>query len=99
VRKEAGILSRHGLSLDSAVAQLYVLDQAGCWQRGIDAFLTIRDPLPAYRWPARVVPVLGLLPHLGFTYRRFATWRYRCRCNSNCTPEKPATGASYCRQG
>jgi predicted DCC family thiol-disulfide oxidoreductase YuxK len=83
---EPETLARHNLSLVRAMTELHVLDAAGRWQRGVDAFLVIWQQLPAYRWLAKMVAVLGLRSPLGFVYRHFAAWRYRHRCGSaNCT--------------
>jgi predicted DCC family thiol-disulfide oxidoreductase YuxK len=80
---DPGSLTRHGLSLEQAMAELYVLDGAGRWQRGVDAFLVIWQHLPAYRWLAKLVVTLGLRRPLGYTYRQFAAWRYRRRCTTD----------------
>ena len=77
---ERGTLSRHGLSLEAAMAELHVLDGNGHWQRGIDAFLVIWQQLPAYRWLAKIITALGLRRPLAFAYRHFAAWRNRRRC-------------------
>ena len=91
--KEPETLARHGLSLEQAMAELHVLDAAGRWQRGADAFLVIWQQLPVYRWLARIVTVLGLRRPLGFVYRHFAAWRYRHRCGTgNCTTSAGARG-------
>ena len=83
---EAKILAAHGLDQERAMAELHVLDGNGRWQRGVDAFLVIWSHLPAYRWLARLVSVLGLRAPLGIAYRRFAAWRCRHRCGtSGCT--------------
>jgi predicted DCC family thiol-disulfide oxidoreductase YuxK len=83
---ESETLAEHGLSLERAMAELHVLDGAGCWQRGVDAFLVIWQHLPAYRWLAKLVTVLGLRRPLGFIYRHFAAWRNRRRCETgSCT--------------
>jgi predicted DCC family thiol-disulfide oxidoreductase YuxK len=83
---DPGSLTRHGLSLEQAMAELHVLDGAGRWQRGVDAFLVIWQHLPAYRWLAKLVVTLGLRRPLGYTYRQFAAWRYRRRCTTDsCT--------------
>jgi predicted DCC family thiol-disulfide oxidoreductase YuxK len=79
---EAEELARHGLSLQAAMAELHVLDAAGRWQRGVDAFLVIWQHLPGYRWLGRLVHWLHLRRPLGFFYRRFAAWRYRRRCSA-----------------
>ncbi len=78
----AGTLAAHGLALETAMAELHVLDRTGQWQRGIDAFMVIWNHLPGYRWLARLVSVLGLRHPLGFAYRHFAAWRYRRRCDT-----------------
>ncbi len=84
--KKPGTLAEHGLSLERAMAELHVLDEAGRWQRGVDAFLVIWQNLPAYRWLAKLVITLGLRRPLGFVYRHFAAWRYRQRCETgSCT--------------
>ena len=83
---EPETLAEHGLSLEQAMAELHVLDTAGRWQRGVDAFLVIWQHLPAYRWLAKLVTVLGLRRPLGFFYRHFAAWRNRRRCvTGSCT--------------
>jgi len=81
--RETDTLAGFGLSLERAMAELHVLDAAGRWQRGIDAFLVIWIHLPAYRWLARLVTILGLRSPLGFAYRHFAAWRYRHRCGTD----------------
>ena len=86
VVNEPGILAEHGLSLERAMAELHVLDAAGHWQRGVNAFLIIWQHLPAYRWLAKLMAILGLRRPLGFIYRHFAAWRYRQRCETgSCT--------------
>lgn len=77
---EPETLRRHELSLQAAMAELHVLDGAGHWQRGIDAFLVIWQQLPAYRWLAKIVTTLGLRRPLAFAYHHFAAWRNRRRC-------------------
>ena len=79
---ETEVLARHGLSVQAAMAELHVLDTAGRWQRGVDAFLVIWQHLPGYRWLGRLVRGLWLRAPLGFLYRRFAAWRYRRRCSA-----------------
>ena len=86
-------LAEHGLSLQRAMAELHVLDTAGHWQRGVDAFLVIWQHLPAYRWLAKLVTILGLRRPLGFAYRHFAAWRYRQRCKTgSCTTRAGVRG-------
>jgi predicted DCC family thiol-disulfide oxidoreductase YuxK len=75
-------LSGYGLSPVHAMAELHVLDGAGRWQRGVDAFLVIWTHLPAYRWLARLASLPVMHQGLAFAYRRFAAWRYRQRCGT-----------------
>ena len=90
---EPEALARHGLSLQQAMAELHVLDTDGRWQRGVDAFLVIWQHLPAYRWLAKLVTVLGLRRPLGFIYRHFAAWRNRHRCETgSCTTSAGVRG-------
>jgi predicted DCC family thiol-disulfide oxidoreductase YuxK len=79
---ETEVLARYGLSVQAAMAELHLLDTAGSWQRGVDAFLVIWQHLPGYRWLGRLVHWLHLRRPLGFFYRRFAAWRYRRRCSA-----------------
>ena len=80
---EPDSLVDYGLALDDAMAELHVLDEAGQWQRGVDAFLVIWGHLPRYRWLTTLVRRLGLRTPLGVIYRRFARWRYRRRCDTS----------------
>ena len=80
---EPETLARHALSLEQAMIELHVLDAAGCWQRGVDAFLVIWQQLPAYRWLAKIITALGLRRPLAFAYRHFAAWRNRRRCGDH----------------
>ena len=79
---ETEVLAKHGLSVQAAMAELHVLDTAGRWQRGVDAFLVIWQQLPGYRWLGRLVRGLHLRRPLGYLYRHFAAWRYRRRCSA-----------------
>jgi predicted DCC family thiol-disulfide oxidoreductase YuxK len=88
---EPGILARHGLSLEQAMAELHVLDSNGNWQRGIDAFLVIWQHLPGYRWLAKLVTVLRLRNPLAVVYHHFAAWRYRRRCAAGSCTTSPGT--------
>jgi len=57
---ETDSLRDFGLTLNDAMAELHVLDEAGQWQRGVDAFLVIWDHLPRYRWLTALVRGLRL---------------------------------------
>lgn len=72
-----------GLSRSAAMARFHVLDEEGRWQTGAWGFAELWSHLAAYRWLARIVRRLGLLPLLDAAYRRFAQWRSRSRCQSS----------------
>lgn len=76
-------LARHGLHRTLAMARFHVLDRNGAWQTGAWGFAELWSHLPAYRWLASLVRTLGLLPSLGWAYRRFAAWRLRRRCDTD----------------
>lgn len=79
---ERSTLDIYGIELQRAMTELHVLDAAGCWHRGVDAFVYIWSRLPAYAWLARTASIPGLRGLLEFAYRHFAAWRYRRRCNT-----------------
>ena len=80
---EPDSLGDFGLTFDVAMAELHVLDEAGQWQRGVDAFLVIWDHLPRYRWLTALVRGLRLRSPQRVEYRRFARWRSRRRCDTS----------------
>ena len=63
---EPGTLDIYGIELQRAMAELHVLDDAGCWHRGVDAFVFIWSRLPAYAWLARTASMPGLRGLLKF---------------------------------
>ena len=69
-----------GVSLPEAMARLHVRDRSGRLVSGAWAFAAVWDELPYYRWLARLIRALHLLPVLDVAYRRFADWRFRRRC-------------------
>jgi predicted DCC family thiol-disulfide oxidoreductase YuxK len=83
VARSPDCLARHGLAPERAMAELHVLDAAGRWQRGVDAFLVIWSHLPRYHWLARLASTPGLRDLLDTAYHRFAAWRYRQRCGTH----------------
>ena len=74
-------LATYGLSRERAMARFHVRDAAGRWQTGAFGFAELWSHLPAYRWLARTLRSLGLLPLLDRVYVRFARWRLRRPCD------------------
>lgn len=73
-------LKPHGVSAEQAMRRLHALDADGRLVSGAWAFAAIWRELPGYRWLARLVSTLHLLPLIDALYRRFARWRYTRRC-------------------
>ena len=74
-------LATYGLSRERAMARFHVRDAAGRWQTGAYGFAELWSHLPAYRWLARTLRSLQLLPLLDRVYVRFARWRLRRACD------------------
>lgn len=81
IHADASVLEPHGVSPTLAMQRLHVLDKNGQMQSGAKAFAALWDDLPYYRWLAKIVRVLHLLPIIEFAYKHFAKWRYKSRCN------------------
>ncbi len=69
------LLVSHCLNQSDAMARLHVLDREGRMQTGAAAFVALWSVLPYYRWLARLVTNLGLIPLLERLYVPFARWR------------------------
>ena len=74
-------LATYDMSRERAMARFHVLDAAGRWQTGAFGFAELWSHLPAYRWLARTLRSLRLLPLLNRVYVRFARWRLRRACD------------------
>ena len=76
-----------GVKYEDAMARLHVRDGAGEIQTGVWAFAAVWDALPYYRWLARILRALRLIPALDVAYTRFARWRLRRRAcaTGSCT--------------
>ncbi len=83
------VLDSVGISYQEAMARLHVRDEAGGIQTGAWAFAAVWEQLPYYRWLARVVRTLHLLPAIEGAYTRFARWRLRRRDCASGVCEKP----------
>ncbi len=67
------------ISYEEAMARLHVRDRSGEVQSGAWAFAAVWEELPYYRWLARVLRTLRLLPLVDLGYTYFARWRFRRR--------------------
>ena len=72
-------LTTHGLGFDAAMARFHVRDGTGRWHTGAAAFAELWSQLSGYRWLARGLRALGVLPTLDRLYTRFARRRLRHR--------------------
>jgi predicted DCC family thiol-disulfide oxidoreductase YuxK len=76
-------LEAHQLQRDTAMARLHVRDASGQWHTGAWGFAELWSHLPAYRWLAKTMRALRLLPALDRIYSRFAHWRFQRRCDAD----------------
>lgn len=83
INVQEGRLAAFGLTREDAMARLHVLDADGQLQTGAAAFVALWSALPYYRWLARLIRFLRLIPVLEFFYTPFARWRLGRR-RSNC---------------
>ena len=74
-------LKPYAISVEAAYKQLHVVDTYGNIQIGINAFISLWEQLPYYRYVAALVRQLYLIKLLDKAYQRFARWRLRRRCN------------------
>jgi len=81
---EGDLLEEFGITRATAMSRFHVLDQEGQMQTGAAAFVALWSALPYYRWLARFMRSLGLIPFLDRIYEPFARWRLARRCGS-CT--------------
>lgn len=72
-------LAAEGIHLEQAMARLHVRDRSGALHTGAAAFVVLWAELPYFRWVARTIRALGLVPLLELAYRPFARWRLRHR--------------------
>ena len=80
ISRDASLVQAMGVTLDTAMARLHVLHRDGWLATGAYAFAVVWSELPYYRWLARLLYGLGLLPLLERLYSRFARWRFQRRC-------------------
>ena len=98
ITREETMLEAHGLRRENAMARFHVRDASGIWHIGAWGFVELWSHLPAYRWLARLVRKLQLVPVMDRIYNRFARWRLKRRCNAeSCITSHNAakTGAAF----
>lgn len=82
ITQDETMLASHGLSRAHAMARFHVLDAAGNWHTGAWGFVELWSHLPVYRWLARLLRALRLVPLLDRAYSHFAHWRLQRRCDA-----------------
>ena len=86
INSDLGALRAAGIGYDEAMSRLHVYDDTGRIQTGVEAFAAVWDQLPYYRWLARVIRALRLVPTVERVYTIFARWRMRHRATSSSYP-------------
>ena len=82
VSVEGADCERLGVTRAAALARFHVRDDGGLWHDGAAAFVKLWSYLPAYRWIARTVKRLRLLPLMEWAYVRFLRLRQRRVCTA-----------------
>lgn len=85
IHADPSVLDAYGIDREAAMERLHVMDPQGRIHSGARAFVTVWQALPGYRWLAKFVLALRLVPLMEAAYRPFARWRYRRRCTTGCT--------------
>ena len=80
ISREPEALAPLGIGFVAAMRRLHATDEDGRLVSGAAAFLVIWRQLPGYRYLARAVTRLGLIPLLDWCYTGCAAWRFRRRC-------------------
>ena len=82
ISTHADQLESFNLTRAAVMARLHVIDSKGQQHTGAAAFAALWSALPYYRWLARCVRVLHLVPLLDRIYEPFARWRLARRTDS-----------------
>lgn len=82
-RQDLETLERLQISQAEAMRRFHVRDRAGQWSTGAAAFVLLWSQLGGYRWLARSVKMLRLLPLMEKTYTLFLAWRNRRSCDAS----------------
>lgn len=83
ISRSQGLLAQFGIDYPTAMARFHVLDAHKQWQTGAYGFAEMWSHLAGYRWLARLLRTLKLLPLLDALYVQFARWRLKHRCPSD----------------
>ena len=81
ITQSRALMVNYDLDPEIAMARFHVLDASGHWQTGAWGFAELWSHLPGYRWFAKALRTLHLLPILDRGYTLFARWRLRHRCS------------------
>jgi predicted DCC family thiol-disulfide oxidoreductase YuxK len=80
VTRDSAALAVYGIDQVEALAVFHVIDRDGRLVKGAEAFVTVWEELPRYRWLAGLCRFFHLLPLMEWGYARFARWHFRRRC-------------------
>ena len=77
ISTDTSLLKQHDIAYADAMKKLHVIDHYGKTKIGVDAFLTIWQLIPYYRYLAKVVIFLRIKKPMTLVYEVFAKQRYR----------------------
>jgi len=83
ISQRQNLLGDYGVDYATAMTRFHVLDAQKQWQTGAYGFAEMWSHLAGYRWLARLLRILKLLPLLDAAYVQFARWRIKQRCQSD----------------
>ena len=83
ISREPELVRSHGLTVESVMQRLHVLDIGGTWQTGVAGFIELWTHLPCYRRLAYLLMVLKLEKPLDVVYGYWANWRMHRVCRDD----------------
>jgi len=86
IHQEPERLCTYQIELTAAMERLHSINNKGETITGVASFLLIWENLPRYKRIASILRALKLEPFLEFLYTHFAAWRFKKRCNDQCSP-------------
>ena len=84
ISREPELVRSHGLTVETVMLRLHVLDADVRWQTGVAGFIELWAALPCYRRLAYLIMLLRLEQPLELVYGRWANWRMRRVCSDKC---------------